>query len=174
MAAVITRADEPGAVPRTVFFGLLNDVASDPQVTDLAVTCDGRVWADRGNGMRETVLRVPFRSPQVVREYAVQLCAQLGRRLDDACPIADAASPDGIRVHAVIAPLVPQGAAISIRFPDRTMASLRHLSQLGVFPAAWLPMFVGLVRRHATVLITGGTGVGKTTLLKALRGGNAM
>lgn len=38
MAAVITRADEPGAVPRTVFFGLLNDVASDPQVTDLAVT----------------------------------------------------------------------------------------------------------------------------------------
>ena len=93
-------------MPRTVFFGLLNDVASDPQVTDLAVTCDGRVWADRGNGMRETVLRVPFRSPQVVREYAVQLCAQLGRRLDDACPIADAASPDGIRVHAVIAPLV--------------------------------------------------------------------
>lgn len=41
MAAVITRANEPGAVPRTVFFGLLNDVASDPQVTDLAVTCDG-------------------------------------------------------------------------------------------------------------------------------------
>lgn len=168
MAAVITRADEPGAVPRTVFFGLLNDVASDPQVTDLAVTCDGRVWADRGNGMRETVLHVPFRSPQVVREYAVQLCAQLGRRLDDACPIADAASPDGIRVHAVIAPLVPQGAAISIRFPDRTMASLQHLSKLGVFPAAWLPTFVGLVRKHATVLITGGTGVGKTTLLKAL------
>lgn len=138
------------------------------QVTDLAVTCDGRVWADRGNGMRETVLHVPFRSPQVVREYAVQLCAQLGRRLDDACPIADAASPDGIRVHAVIAPLVPQGAAISIRFPDRTMASLQHLSKLGVFPAAWLPTFVGLVRKHATVLITGGTGVGKTTLLKAL------
>ena len=168
MAAVSTRPNEAGTALRTIFFGLLDDVASDPQVTDLAVTCDGRVWADRGNGMRETVLRVPFRSPQVVREYAVQLCAQLGRRLDDACPIADAASPDGIRVHAVIAPLVPQGAAISIRFPDRTMASLRHLSQLGVFPAAWLPMFVGLVRRHATVLITGGTGVGKTTLLKAL------
>ena len=48
------------------------------------------------------------------------------------------------------------------------MASLQHLSKLGVFPAAWLPTFVGLVRKHATVLITGGTGVGKTTLLKAL------
>ncbi len=168
MAAVSTRANEAGTALRTIFFGLLDDVASDPQVTDLAVTCDGRVWADRGNGMRETVLHVPFRSPQVVREYAVQLCAQLGRRLDDACPIADAASPDGIRVHAVIAPLVPQGAAISIRFPDRTMASLQHLSKLGVFPAAWLPTFVGLVRKHATVLITGGTGVGTTTLLEAL------
>lgn len=85
MAAVNTRANEAGTALRTIFFGLLDDVASDPQVTDLAVTCDGRVWADRGNGMRETVLRVPFRSPQVVREYAVQLCAQLGRRLDDAC-----------------------------------------------------------------------------------------
>ena len=50
MAAVSTRANEAGTALRTIFFGLLDDVASDPQVTDLAVTCDGRVWADRGNG----------------------------------------------------------------------------------------------------------------------------
>lgn len=46
MAAVSTRANEAGTALRTIFFGLLDDVASDPQVTDLAVTCDGRVWAD--------------------------------------------------------------------------------------------------------------------------------
>lgn len=80
----------------------------------------------------------------------------------------DAASPDGIRVHVVTAPLVSQGATISTRFPDRVVASLRHPSQLGVFPVVWLSMFVGLVCRHATVLIIGGTGAGKTTLLKAL------
>ena len=100
-----------------MFFGLLDELASDDRVTDIAVTCEGRVWADRGNGMREHILQVPFRSPQVVRDYAVQLCAQLGRRLDDACPIADASNMHGVRVHAVIAPLVPQGASISIRFP---------------------------------------------------------
>ncbi|MBT1169694.1 ATPase, T2SS/T4P/T4SS family [Bifidobacterium sp. SO4] len=154
----------------TVFFGLLDGLASDPRITDLAVTCDGRVWADRGNGMVEQRIPVPFRSPQVVREYAVQLCAQLGRRLDDACPIADASSVDGIRVHAVIAPLVPQGASISIRFPDRTRATLPALGQSGMFPAAWLPLLTGLVDKAATVLVTGGTGAGKTTLVKALLG----
>lgn len=92
-----------------MFFGLLDELASDDRVTDIAVTCEGRVWADRGSGMREHILQVPFRSPQVVRDYAVQLCAQLGRRLDDACPIADASNMHGVRVHAVIAPLVPQG-----------------------------------------------------------------
>ena len=155
---------------QTVFFGPLGALAADPSVTDVAVTCDGRVWADRGSGMREQAMQVPFRSPQVVREYAVQLCAQLGRRLDDACPIADAASVDGIRIHAVIAPLVPQGAAISIRFPGRAKVSLQALGQSGMFPAAWMPLLMGLVRSSATLLVTGGTGVGKTTLVKALLG----
>ena len=150
-----------------MFFGLLDELASDDRVTDIAVTCEGRVWADRGSGMREHILQVPFRSPQVVRDYAVQLCAQLGRRLDDACPIADASNMHGVRVHAVIAPLVPQGASISIRFPGSEVASLQRLAQLGMFPAGWISVLSGLVSKRAAVLITGGTGVGKTTLAKA-------
>ena len=151
-----------------MFFGLLDELASDDRVTDIAVTCEGRVWADRGSGMREHILQVPFRSPQVVRDYAVQLCAQLGRRLDDACPIADASNMHGVRVHAVIAPLVPQGASISIRFPGSEVTSLQRLAQLGMFPAGWISVLSGLVSKRAAVLITGGTGVGKTTLAKAL------
>ncbi|MBM6699196.1 Flp pilus assembly complex ATPase component TadA [Bifidobacterium pullorum subsp. saeculare] len=154
----------------SVAFGPLEDLARDRSVTDVAVTCDGRVWADRGAGMREHRPRLPFRSPQVVRDYAVQLCAQLGRRLDDARPIADASSVEGVRVHAVIAPIVPQGAAVSIRFPDRSKASLAALCAAGMFPSSWLPVLAGLARRRATVLVTGGTGAGKTTLLKALLG----
>lgn len=157
------------ALHRTgMFFGLLDELASDDRVTDIAVTCEGRVWADRGSGMREHILQVPFRSPQVVRDYAVQLCAQLGRRLDDACPIADASNMHGVRVHAVIAPLVPQGASISIRFPGSEVASLQRLAQLGMFPAGWISVLSRLVSKRAAVLITGGTGVGKTTLAKAL------
>ncbi|KAB7788860.1 CpaF family protein [Bifidobacterium cebidarum] len=148
--------------------GLLDELATDPAITDVAVTCDGRVWADSGGGMQEHQLAIPFRSPQVVREYAVQLCAQLGRRLDDACPIADASSVEGVRVHAVIAPLVPQGASISIRFPAGKAMSLLQLARNQMFPMDWLPLLQGLVRRKATILITGGTGSGKTTLVKAL------
>ncbi|MBT1173568.1 Flp pilus assembly complex ATPase component TadA [Bifidobacterium sp. MA2] len=153
-----------------LMFGPLDEIVRDPRVTDVAVTCDGKVWADRGEGMCECPARIPFRSPQVVREYAVQLCAQLGRRLDDAQPIADASSEEGVRIHAVIAPLVAQGASISIRLPDRMFSSLSTLCGKGLFPREWLPMMRGLVAKQATVLITGGTGAGKTTLLKALLG----
>lgn len=66
-------------------FGPLDALARDPTVTDVAITCEGRVWADRGGGMTECRLPMPLRTPRIVREYAVRLCAQLGRRLDDAC-----------------------------------------------------------------------------------------
>ncbi|PJM75812.1 CpaF family protein [Bifidobacterium simiarum] len=151
-----------------LIFGPLDTLAHDASITDVAVTCDGRIWADRGHGMEERWVPMGFRSPQVVREYAVQLCAQLGRRLDDSHPIADASTVDGIRIHAVIAPLVSQGAALSIRFPDRTLATLPSLGASGMFPPIWGSVLRGLVDGRATVLITGGTGTGKTTLLKAM------
>jgi pilus assembly protein CpaF len=151
-----------------MMFGPLEQLAHDPALTDIAVTCDGRVWVDRGTGMSEYHPPMPFRGPQAVRDYATQLCAQLDRRLDDACPIADASSVEGIRVHAVIAPLVHQGAAISIRFPSPTVPQLNVLGAKGLFPLPWLPLLCGLVHQRATILITGGTGAGKTTLLKAL------
>ncbi|WEV41729.1 ATPase, T2SS/T4P/T4SS family [Bifidobacterium sp. ESL0682] len=151
-------------------FGPLEELTHERELTDIAVTCEGRVWIDRGAGMAEYQPAVPFRSPQVVREYATQLCAQLGKRLDDACPIADASSVEGIRVHAVIAPIVPFGASISIRFPSRTAPQLSRLGAQGLFPVSWFPLLCGLVSNRATILITGGTGAGKTTLLKALLG----
>ena len=148
--------------------GPLSDIASEPGVTDIAVTCDGTVWVDRGQGMRPYTLRVPFANSQAIRDFAVRLCSQLGRRLDDACPIADASTVEGVRVHAVIAPLVPQGAAISIRLPDAVAPSLESLAKNGMFPSKWMPLLEGFVERKASVLVTGGTGAGKTTLLKAM------
>ena len=148
--------------------GPLSDIASEPGVTDIAVTCDGTVWVDRGQGMRPYAMRAPFANPQAIRDFAVRLCSQLGRRLDDACPIADASTVEGVRVHAVIAPLVPQGAAISIRLPDAVVPSLESLAKNGMFPSKWMPLLEGFVERKASVLVTGGTGAGKTTLLKAM------
>ena len=71
-------------------------------------------------------------------------------------------------MHAVIAPLVPQGAAISIRLPDAVAPNLESLAKNGMFPSKWMPLLEGFVERKASVLVTGGTGAGKTTMLKAM------
>ena len=160
--------DGDSAQPPT--FGYLDGLVSNPAVTDIAVTGQGDVWIDRGAGMEEVLLRPGFAGPRAVRDFAVQLCAQLGRRLDDARPMADASSREGIRVHAVLAPLVPEGAAISIRLPNRNPPGLEKLVADGLCPASWLFILRALVVNRATILVTGGTGAGKTTLLRALLG----
>lgn len=151
-----------------IAFGPLEEVVHREGVTDVAVTGDGRVWADAGVGMREEFPRIPFISPQRVKEYAIQLCAQLGSRLDDAHPIADASMPSGLRVHAVLEPLVPCGASLSIRIPPQGFWSLVDLEHHGFLPPQWVGVLAQLVRQKASIVISGGTGTGKTTLLRAL------
>lgn len=153
---------------RRINLGPLGCFAADPGITDLAITEDGKIWADKGSGMEEQHSDMIFESPEQVREYAVQLCAQLGKRLDDSYPIADASTVSGMRIHAVISPIVSRGACISVRFPDRLRSQLSDLEEAGMFPPQWAQVLRGMVERKASVLISGSTGSGKTTLLKAL------
>lgn len=153
---------------RRIAFGYLGALMDDAQVTDIAVTVDGKVWADRGAGMREEQIYPGFTGPEMVRAYAVQICSQLGKRLDDSCPIADASTEDGIRIHAVIAPIVTRGACLSIRLPQKKIPLLPEMAAGGFMSTAVLPLLRSLVEKRATILISGGTGSGKTTLLKAL------
>ncbi|WP_314685741.1 ATPase, T2SS/T4P/T4SS family [uncultured Bifidobacterium sp.] len=149
-------------------FGPLEDVVRQPGVSDVAVTPDGVVWVDRGSGMvRETSVR-PFRTAQALRDYAVRLCAQMNCRLDDACPIADGSSAEGIRINAVIEPLVPCGASICLRMQSSRAPDLEELAARGMMPVPWLPLLRGLVAGRANLLVAGPTGSGKTTLLRAL------
>lgn len=149
-------------------FGPLEPYAHDTSITDVALTCDGKLWVDRGCGMQRVLPIVPLDNAQTQRMLAVQLCSQVGCRLDDACPIADGSSDDGIRIHAVIAPIVERGAAISIRFPRCDDMTLHALSCEGLCPSQCVDLLEYLVVRRANILITGATGCGKTTLLKAL------
>lgn len=151
-----------------VELGPVANIAAAPGVTDIAVLGDGSVWADRGAGMVRVRPRVPLDSPGKVRAFAVGLCSQMGERLDDACPIADASTFQGLRVHAVIAPIVPEGASVSIRLPPSGDPSLASLRKSGLFPAEWGDLLAALVRRRASILVSGGTGTGKTTLVRAL------
>ena len=144
--------------------GPLATVASDASVTDIFVVADGRVWADRGNGA------IPVTGLHLGADQATELAQSLieagGRHLDEASPVVDVRLGEGIRVHAALPPIARGGPLISIRFGR---AARRGLDELDI--EWWSDLRVRLLRavdeRH-TLLVTGATGSGKTTLMAAL------
>ena len=136
-----------------------------PGVTDLLVNDDGSVWIDDADGLREAGLRLDAGQ---ARDLAVRLATTGGRRLDDAVPWADAHLPSGIRFHAVLPPLSPGGAILSLRLPSRERLGLDDLERLGALTPAVREVLRALVRSRVPFLVTGGTGTGKSTLLAAM------
>lgn len=146
--------------------GALRPVAEDPEVTDILVNGGGRVWVDRGGGLQP--VPVDLGGEDEIRALAVRLASSAGRRLDEGRPWADARLEDGVRMHAVVPPLAPEGTHLSLRFFRESGVDLASLVERGSLPADWSPVLDGLIRHRAAFLITGGTGVGKTTLLSSL------
>lgn len=136
-----------------------------PGVTDLLVNDDGTVWVDDSGGLRPAGLRL---TAGEARDLAVRLATSGGRRLDDAVPWADAHLPSGIRFHAVLPPLSPGGAILSLRLPSRDRLDLDDLERLGALTPAVREVLRALVRSRVPFLVTGGTGTGKSTLLAAM------
>lgn len=148
--------------------GPLDALVRDPAVTDILVNGPQEVWVDRGAGLRRAP--VGFRDEDGVRQLAVRLAAQAGRRLDDAMPYVDARLPGGQRLHAVLPPLAVRGTAISLRVPSRTRFALADLVASGTVDEAGAAWLAALVRSRAAFPVSGGTGSGKTTVLGALLG----
>ena len=147
-------------------FGALAEYVRDDRVTDIFVNGAAGLFIDRGTGTEHVA---DWRaSEREVRDLAVTLVGAGGRHLDDQSPCVDVRLDSGIRVHAVLAPVSTSGTALSIRVPRVLGADLAALAASGTFrdgQQAWLEQ---LVAQRANVLITGGTGTGKTTLLAAL------
>ncbi|MGX1792907.1 TadA family conjugal transfer-associated ATPase [Microbacterium sp. NPDC055312] len=146
--------------------GALAEHVRDAEVTDIFVNGADGLYVDRGRGAE----RVPAwrASEREVRDLAVALVAAGGRHLDDQSPCVDVRLASGIRVHAVLAPVSVTGTALSVRIPRVLGADLDALAATGTFTGAQRAWLAQLVRDRANVLITGGTGTGKTTLLAAL------
>lgn len=147
-------------------FGDLAAHAVDPQVTDLFLNGAAGLFLDRGAGAEA----VPgwTASEREVRELAVRLVALGGRHLDDQAPCVDVRLASGVRVHAVLAPVSTGGTAVSVRIPRVHAADLDDLGRLGAIDRAQRAWLEQTVHDRRNVLITGGTGTGKTTMLAAM------
>jgi len=151
---------------RAAWAGPLARWLAAPGVTDVLVHAPGHAWVDRGAGLER--VEVELGSADAVRALAVRLAAAGGRRLDDASPVADARLPDGTRLHAVLPPIVPGCAAISLRVVRQRALGLDDLVRSGAIDAGVRRVLEALVASRASLLITGATGSGKSTLMAAL------
>jgi pilus assembly protein CpaF len=147
--------------------GPLEPLLADPLVDEVMVNGPGEVWVER-RGLLERVDGVRFGSGAELMHSIERILAPLGRRVDEASPLCDARLPDGSRVNVVIPPLSLSGPCLTIRKFRRQGFSLDDLVAGGTLPAPLADMLASCVRARASVLVSGGTGSGKTTTLGAL------
>jgi pilus assembly protein CpaF len=148
-------------------FGPLEPLIADPTVTDITVNGAAEVWVDRGNGMHLTPIW--FTGDPAVRRLAQRLASAAGRRFDDAAPFVDAPLAHGVRLHAMLPPLVDR-ISLVLRIPRHRSWTLADLVAGGMVARDLEPVLRELVDDRRTFLVTGGTGSGKTTLLNGLLG----
>ncbi|WP_206319777.1 TadA family conjugal transfer-associated ATPase [Streptomyces zingiberis] len=148
--------------------GPLEPLLADPAVTDVLVTAPDRVWVDRGRGLEPA--DAGFADAGAVRGLAQRLAAVAGRRLDDARPWVDARLPDGTRLHAVLPPVAVGCTCLSLRVVRPKAFGLAQLVAAGTVPPGGEPLLRALLAARLSFLVSGGAGVGKTTLLASLLG----
>ena len=146
--------------------GPLQEFLDTPGVTDVLVNAPGYAWIDTGTGLEQRPVALPTAGS--VRELAVFLAASGGRRLDDASPMVDARLPGGVRLHAVLPPVADGCTVISLRVVRGGSHSLEDMETMGTVAPAIGVALRSLVKARASVVISGATGSGKTTLVSAL------
>ena len=148
--------------------GPLEPLLADPEVDEVMVNGPREVWVERGGVIERA--DASFGDEAALLHAVERVLAPLGRRVDEASPMCDARLPDGSRVNVVIPPLAVDGAVLTIRRFRPQGFSLDDLVAIGTLPAEVAALLESCVRAGAAILVSGGTGSGKTTTLNALSG----
>jgi pilus assembly protein CpaF len=148
--------------------GPLEPLLSDASVDEVMVNGPGEVYVERRGRIERT--GVSFDGDAELMHAIERVLAPLGRRVDEASPLCDARLPDGSRVNVVIPPLSLSGPCLTVRRFRREGFSLRALVAGGTLPGDVSELLALCVAARASVLVSGGTGSGKTTTLNALSG----
>jgi len=151
---------------RAFGLGPLEPLLADPTVDEVMVNGPGRVWVEREGRIEPT--GAAFASERELRHAIERILAPLGRRVDEAAPLCDARLPDGSRVNVVIPPLALDGPLLTIRRFRRRGFGPDDLVAAGTLDPPLRDFLRACVRARLTLLVSGGTGSGKTTTLGAL------
>ena len=151
---------------RSFGLGPLEPLLRDPEVEEVMVNGPGAVWVERTGRLERS--DASFAGEEEVRHAIERILAPLGRRVDEAEPLVDARLPDGSRVNVVIPPLAIDGPVLTIRRFRRRGLSPDDLVELGTWTPPLRDVLARAVTGRLNVLVSGGTGSGKTTTLNAL------
>src|SRR5256884_2686175 len=146
--------------------GPIERLLSDDSVTEIMVNGPVDTWVERQGRLYQTPVR--FNDDSHLRRIINKMVAQVGRRIDESSPMVDARLPDGSRVNAVIPPLSLSGPLITIRKFANKRLDLREMIRLGTLSEETVDFLRRCIMAELNILISGGTGTGKTTLLNAL------
>jgi pilus assembly protein CpaF len=148
--------------------GPLEPLLKDPTINDILVNTHKQVYVERYGKLERTAVR--FRDEAHLRRIIERIVARMGRRVDESSPMVDARLADGSRVNAIIPPCALDGACMSIRKFSKDPLQVSDLIEKRTLTPEIAELLRGIVRARLNVLISGGTGCGKTTILNILSG----
>jgi len=147
-------------------YGPIEPLLRDDSITEIMINAPDRVYIERGGKLEHTPVR--FVDDSHVMRIIDKIVSQVGRRVDESSPMVDARLPDGSRVNAIIPPLALNGPTVTIRKFSRDPYTVNDLITFGTLSPRAAQFVAACVRGKLNILISGGTGTGKTTTLNAM------
>ena len=160
----LTREVEDDAIG----LGPLQRMLDDDSITEIMVNKFDQVYVERHGRLQMSPSR--FSSEEHLRRIIERIVAKVGRRIDESSPLVDARLSDGSRVNAVIPPLAVDGSSLTIRKFSRNPFGVSDLVGFGTMTEQMAHLLHACVQAKLNILVSGGTGTGKTTLLNVLSG----
>lgn len=146
--------------------GPLEPLLRDPEITEIMVNRADAIFVERSGKLHATDLR--FSDEDHLRRTIDRIVSRVGRRIDEASPMVDARLPDGSRVNAVLPPIALDGCSLTIRKFSKDPFTAKDLVTMGTLSRAATDVLEAFVRGRLNLLISGGTGSGKTTTLNVM------
>jgi pilus assembly protein CpaF len=150
----------------TFGFGPLEMLLKDPTISDILINGPYKIFVERRGKMEKS--DVKFRDNEHLMQIIDRIVSKVGRRVDETSPMVDARLPDGSRFNAIIPPLALDGASVSIRRFGSNPLKLEDLLNYKAFTPEMAMLMEACIKARLNIVISGGTGCGKTTLLNTL------